>query len=341
MMIEFRRERPTSRYQSPEGSREVVRDLEIRHDPLLGYSSRIAGGITLQRADAKAIEPLQTSGPTCPFCADRIEQVTPRFSPGISGGPRIREGETVLFPNLVPYSQYAAVAVFSPQRHWIAVSDFTTQLICDNIRASLRYSRAVREADPTTEFMAWNINYLWPSGGSLPHPHAQVFLDAQPTTMVRAMESASARYFGECGRSFWDDLAQEEQRRGERFAGETGRVSWMTAFAPLGFNEVRAIVRGREGMFDLADDDIRSLADGVTRVLRYYGTLGYNSFNLAMYSGRLSGSPGFRVNLSMVTRTAMLPYYRSDAMYMERLHWEAAVDRSPEEIAAELRSSFS
>jgi len=41
--------------------------------------------------------------------------------------------------------------------------------------------------------------------------------------------------------------------------------------------------------------------------------------------------------LVMVTRTAMLPYYRSDSMHLERLHWEAAVDREPETIAAELR----
>jgi UDPglucose--hexose-1-phosphate uridylyltransferase len=294
----------------------------------------------LQKADAKSLEQLQIPNPACPFCGDRIEQVTPRFSPAISRDARVHEGEAVLFPNLVPYSQYGAVAVFSPKRHWIAVSDFTPQLIRDNLRASLRYARAVHEADPAAEYMAWNINYLWPSGGSLPHPHAQVFLDVQPTTMVRAMESASARYFGECGSSYWDDLACEEHRRGERFVGETGRIAWMTAFAPLGFNEVRAVVRGREGMLDLADDDISSAADGIARVLRLYSKLGYNSFNLAMYSGRLSGSPGFRVNLAMITRTAMLPYYRSDAMYMERLHWEAAVDRSPEEIAAELRTSF-
>jgi galactose-1-phosphate uridylyltransferase len=42
----------------------------------------------------------------------------------------------------------------------------------------------------------------------------------------------------------------------------------------------------------------------------------------------------------MITRTAMLPYYRSDAMHMERLHWEAAVDRSPERIADDLRAHF-
>jgi len=46
------------------------------------------------------------------------------------------------------------------------------------------------------------------------------------------------------------------------------------------------------------------------------------------------------VNLVMVTRSALVPNYRSDAMHLERLHWEAAVDRHPEALAAELRDRF-
>ena len=67
---------------------------------------------------------------------------------------------------------------------------------------------------------------------------------------------------------------------------------------------------------------------------------GVQQLHLALYSGPLNASRGWRVHLSMITRTAMLPYYRSDAMHMERLHWEAAVDRSPERIAADLRAHF-
>jgi galactose-1-phosphate uridylyltransferase len=33
----------------------------------------------------------------------------------------------------------------------------------------------------------------------------------------------------------------------------------------------------------------------------------------------------------------MTPFYRSDSMYLERLHWETALDRPPEDIAADLR----
>ena len=34
------------------------------------------------------------------------------------------------------------------------------------------------------------------------------------------------------------------------------------------------------------------------------------------------------------------PFYRSDATYFERLHWEAAVDISPEELAKRAGNRF-
>lgn len=47
-----------------------------------------------------------------------------------------------------------------------------------------------------------------------------------------------------------------------------------------------------------------------------------------------------RMNLAITNRTAMAPYYRSDSMYMERMRWEAAVDRLPEALAGDLRNWF-
>ena len=37
----------------------------------------------------------------------------------------------------------------------------------------------------------------------------------------------------------------------------------------------------------------------------------------------------------------MAPFYRSDSMYLERLHWEAALDRTPEDVAATCGDTFS
>ena len=336
MPIQFRSEKLGARFATSDRLGTETRCVEVRFDPLLGTTSRIAEGVKLQTADAAALERFQQPDASCPFCADRIDQVTPCIDAKASGESRIRVGETVLFPNLVPYSQYAAVAIFA-SRHWLGVDEFSQQLISDNLTACLRYVRAVYAADSRARYCAWNVNYLFPSGGSLPHPHAQVFLDPFPTTMMRLLFEAGEKYWRENGASFWDDLVAAERERNERYVWETGSTNWMTSFAPIGFNEVRAVVPERETLLQLNKADIDSVAQGIARVLRWYRALRYDSFNVTLFSGPLQGAEWFRVNLVMVTRTAMVPYYRSDAMYLERLHWEAAVDRTPEGLAAELR----
>lgn len=339
MSLPFRRESLTARFLSPDGTEAMERHVEVRFDPLLGTSSRVAEGVRLPQADAAALAPIQEPDPTCPFCPPLLKQVTPRVVPEILPEGRLVVGGTILFPNLVPYAQYAAVAVFSP-RHWLSLSNFTPQLLADNLSAVISYIRTVYRHDPQARHCAYNINYLYPSGGSLPHPHAQVYLDPYPTTMMRLQREAAERYWAEHGQAYWDDLVQEEEQRGERFVGRTGATCWLTAFAPLGFNEVRAVLVNRETILDITDDDIDALTHGLEHVLTWYDDSGYNSFNLALYSGPLDGNRPFRVNLSLVTRSALLPYYRSDAMYLERLHWEAAVDQAPEVLAAELRKYF-
>jgi UDPglucose--hexose-1-phosphate uridylyltransferase len=339
MPIEFCREPLTARFRSPDGSKEVERRLEVRFDPLLGTSARIAEGVSLPKADPSALAFVPTDDPACPFCPQRLARITPCILSAICAEGRIREGETILFPNVVPYSQHAAVAILST-RHWLALREFTPGLIADNLAAALRFVREVHHLDRRAQHCAYNVNYLYPSGGSLPHPHAQIYLDSYPTTMMRLQCEAGERYWSQHGRSFWDALVEAEEQRSERFVGRIGATSWMTAFAPLGFNEVRAVVSQRETLLDLTDEERGALALGISRVLAWYEASGYNSFNLALYSGPLSGAPGFRVNLTMVTRSALIPNYRSDATHLERLHWEAAVDRPPEALAAELGEHF-
>ena len=336
MPLEFRKECLRARFRSPDGTDWMERNCEVRFDPLLGNSSRIAEGVKLQTADAGALEEFRQPDPACPFCPERIERVAPRIRPEICPGGRIRLGDTVVFPNLVPYSQYAAVAVFSP-RHWLSLQDFTPDLIASNLAAVLRYIRGVYAFDSKAQHCAYNINYLYPSGGSLPHPHSQVFLDPHPTTQMRLQQQAGDAYMAACRRCFWEELAEQETTDGNRAVARLGRVAWFTPFAPLGFNEVRAVVIGRETLLGLDDTDVAHLSTGISRVLAWYSSMSYNSFNLVLYSGPLGGSRSYRVNLAMITRTALVPFYRSDSMYMERLHWEAAVDRTPEEVAKQLR----
>ena len=58
--IRFHSEQITAHFLSPDGS-EVIKSLEVRFDPLLGTSSRIAEGVVLSKAEDSALAPLQAS----------------------------------------------------------------------------------------------------------------------------------------------------------------------------------------------------------------------------------------------------------------------------------------
>lgn len=336
MPIEFRSESLEASAWAPDGAERWSRTVQVRFDPLLGTTSRIAEGVRLQTAVEGALERFRTADPKCPFCADRIERVTPRIDPRLSEEPRIAVGEAVLFPNLVPYSRHAAVAVFT-RDHWLSLEGFTPRRLADNLAATVRYLRSVHAAEPDAAYAAWNVNYLFPSGGSLPHPHAQIYLDPLPTARMRLEEDAAERYLREHGACYWEELASAERASGERFLWDVGATTWTTAFAPVGFNEARAVVHDRASLLDLTEADLDALATGIARVLGWYAGQGYNSFNASLYAAALGGGAAQRVRLSVITRSALVPYYRSDAMFLERLHWEAAVDRTPEALAAEMR----
>jgi UDPglucose--hexose-1-phosphate uridylyltransferase len=339
MTIQFRCETLFSRFQNPSDEGHSRRKLQVRFDPLLGISSRIAEGVKLQTRSDAALVPFRTPDANCPFCAERIDNATPRIAAEITRAGRIRVGETVLFPNLVPYSKHGAVAAFTT-RHWLDIPEFTPVLIADNLSACLDYIRAVTKVDADARFCAYNVNYLYPSGGSLPHPHSQVYLDPYPTSMMRMQQAGVEAHRQANGSCFWNDLVAEETDRAERFICRDGPIAWMTPFAPIGFNEVRAVLPEHRTLLDLSSEDVQGVASGISRVLVWYHSIGYDSFNLAMYSGELGQNGADRVNLAMITRTAMTPFYRSDSMHLERLHWESAVDRTPEDVAADLRQYF-
>jgi galactose-1-phosphate uridylyltransferase len=74
---------------------------------------------------------------------------------------------------------------------------------------------------------------------------------------------------------------------------------------------------------------VGELGRGISRVLSVYAALGFESFNLALY-GMPAGRP---LELRLVARAYYGAALRSDAMWSERLHWEAAVDVTPERVA--------
>jgi UDPglucose--hexose-1-phosphate uridylyltransferase len=334
VVLELRRELVTTEILEPgPGDRLRRLPLEIRWDPLTGQSCRILPPGSLPPPERHDLDALAAATrESCPFCPERIDVVTPRFSSAVGPEGRIRRGAAVLFPNLVPYAKWSSVSVYSPELHALSLEEVTPALLADNLAAQVEFGRAVLRHDPSSRWLTVNANQLPPSGSSIFHPHLQGSANPFPTTVQRLLADGG----GERLRGY----LELEREAGERLLGSTGRVDWLAAFAPVGPAEVRGLVAGATSPEELDDDEVAELADGCSRTLRVYASLGFQSFNLALY-----GVPGPAVDPLLLVRLVARAYFgqlrRSDAMWSERLHWEAATDLTPEAVSERGRRLWS
>ena len=312
---------------------ELVRaDIDVRVDPLTAHTSRILPNRGLMPPNDFDLEAFAAeSQESCPFCADRIERFTPRLPPEIHPDGRIAEGEAVLFPNLHAYSSHSCVSVYSPTLHYLPLGRISERLMTDNLSTQVEYAKAVMAANPDSLWSSINANHMLPAGSSLFHPHLQGIVDASPTTLQRHVANVPAARF--------DDYLDTERRARVRFIGNTGHVQWLASFAPIAPAELRAFVPGIASVAELPDELVAELAHGLANTLSGYAEMGYESFNLAIY-GAPPGTAGYPLNLRIACRSNLKPLYRSDSTFLERLHWEAAVDVVPEQVAERIRDRF-
>jgi galactose-1-phosphate uridylyltransferase len=240
-------------------------------------------------------------------------------------------GEAVLFANLHAYSSHSAVSVYSPRLHYLPLGAMTERLLADNLAAQAAYARAVMAAEPASRWASVNAHHMLPSGSSLFHPHLQGIVDSQPTTFQRLLAEVPAQRFA--------DYLDAERRSGERYLGDTGRIQWVSSFAPIAPAELRAFVPGICSPAELTGDLVAELAYGLALALGGYAEMGFESFNGAVY-GAPPGTEGYPLNLRLACRSNLKPYYRSDSTFLERLHWEGAVDLAPETVAQRMGDRF-
>jgi len=315
------------------GSGELVRTpIEVRFDPLTGHSSRVLperGLMPVNDFDLAAFA--RESADRCPFCPDRIDELTPRLPAAIDSDGHIARGAAVLFPNLHAYSPHSSVSVYSPRLHYLPLGEMTEPLIADNLATQVVFARAVMAADEDARWASINANHMLPSGSSLFHPHLQGVVDPQPTTFQRLLADVPAERF--------DAYLEAERRSGARYLGNTGEVEWLVSFAPIAPAELRAFFAGCSSPVELDDGLIRELAHGLALALGAYAEMGFESFNLAIY-GAPPETNGYPLNLRLACRSNLQPFYRSDSTFLERLHWEGAVDLAPESVAERIGNRF-
>ena len=314
---------------------------EIRIDPLTGRTARICHFMKLQweKPDFEAL--IAGTDAWCPFCADKVLQVTPCFAEELIPEGRLQKEDMVIFPNIAPYDSIGAVATFG-NRHYIPMTGFEPGHMASAFGFALDFFKRVDAiGHPESVYPIINWNYMPPAGSSLIHPHLQVFATSSAPCLMQQELAAAARYLEKHGSNFWDDLATAEMQTGERYLGKIGRSHWMTAFAPMGVaGDVLAVLEGVRCTLELEAQDLLDIATGLARVMAEYDKIGIYSFNMNFFSGA-KNDDHYRFHLLFSPRTFFNQKLGTpDIGALRNLFNETLCMAYPEEINQMLKGSF-
>lgn len=330
------------------GGQLDIQDIQVRVDPLTAHQSMLNGALEdkvsilfpdtdRSYAAQRAAETLKT----CFLCEGRWKETTPRYPAELLPEGRLVRGEVVLFPNLFPLSAYHAVVMVGNQ-HFRDLNDFPPSLLYDALSTSIDFISKCNAANPEISYFTINANYLPPAGASVVHPHLQILGSPLPGTHHQLLLEKSSGYFSENGSCYWLDLIETEWAEGSRNFGNLGSSRWMTAFSPMGVNEVNAVWTERENFLQWTEEDIRCMAEGMSRTLKACHDLGCSTFNFSCFSGPLGQStPEFRCMMRLINRQNLMPHHRTDDYYFQKLLRNEIIVRRPESLATLFRGYFS
>lgn len=321
------------------GFSRVSLPVEVRFDPLTGRPCIISEARLALPVKADFSELAKLTEAFCPFCPERIEAATPKFPEEFIPEGRIKVGEAVVVPNLMPYSQYSAVTIIC-KKHFVTPSELTQETLTNAFLASQEYLKRVALHDPSQKHFLITWNFMPPSGGSIIHPHLQPVSYPEPTGYYRKQLDSSKSFLTERNENFWKLLVEEEKKLGERYIGATGNVHWLTAFAPRNYLfEVIAVFPEKASILELERHDIEDFTKGLTKLLNYMENANVTSFNLILQSGPPSET-SYRVNASIIPRFTLPPLGTSDTASLRALNDTSVCYKKPETTCAEIRQHF-
>jgi UDPglucose--hexose-1-phosphate uridylyltransferase len=320
--------------------------FEYRKDPLTGRNTTVIKNMLSYvskffNSDAELLDSLvEKTRATCPFCPESVKNRTPMFPKDFLPEGRFFLGDAVIVPNLTGHAQYSALAILTRQHH-LELGEFTPKLFLDGFKVGVEYLSRLSQVDSLARFPVFVFNYLTPAGSSIFHPHMQILVRDRPFYLVNLLLEKSKEYYEEHGSSYWRDLADTE-RNGERFLFEVGGLEWLVPFAPLrGINEAQAIVKGKSNLRELGDDEWTGLAEGLSRILSFYNSQGYVSFNTVINSGPMDEHLDyFDVNLRIISRPGVQQFCFTDAWAVPYLLWDGEAIEEPESLAERMRAFF-
>ena len=277
---------------------------ELRQDPVTGKWVVIATGRSKRPQEiARAVSPRTAPPPyveTCPFCnTERFPQSASTLILPLGKSWRVRA-----FPNKFP--------AFSPAERLTArkVGPYTVmdgvgfhEVIA--VREHDAFLGRMPKADLHLYIRAWRARYLdlmvkpsvvyiqlienhgQASGGSIEHPHMQLFaIPVLPSDEVSDLLRGAEAYFSENGSCAFCDILEFEADAKERIVFENASFTVLCPFTSRVPSEQWVVPKGHAAGFEqLSDEDLPRFAEALQEALRRL-TARYQdpSYNLYVYS---------------------------------------------------------
>jgi len=319
----------------------VKRPIEIRQDPVTFRTSRVT--FSRSEENEKSLEKLyhppleDMDKKNCPFCAGNIEKKTPMILEKLKKSGRFVYKESILFPNLFPYTEWSGVSLFN-EKHYVEIGTESISSYRDCLINCSQYLSKIIQLDPDSVFMAITQNHLPAAGGSLVHPHFQVHATRHISNFHQVIKERADTHKKEFKTGLFSDYSAVEKKNGVRYIGDTGSWEWIASFAPKGFYEIWGISPGNSSLTAVKDHKLwEDLATGIINIQRFYKSMNRNSYNLGILSIEDdSGIPELKV--SITARSSYAPWVRSDITGFEMAFEEMATFSSPESTADKARN---
>ena len=346
--IQFQISKQESVFHNPfQDMQLTTQELEVRTDPLTGHQSVLNTGlegkakISFPDTDYTYLEQrAEETRKNCFLCPEDWRKNTPSYPEEFLPSGRLEQGQATLFPNLFPLGAYHSMIRLG-DRHLLKLNELPVDLLADGFSVALEFVRRCHEYDPRMRFATLNANYMFPAGASLMHPHFQILNSPTPCTHHQLLLEKSSEYLARNNSCYWKDLVHQEQELDQRWIGRINNSHWITAFAPMGYNEIQIIWPDRVNFLQWTDQDIQDLAQGLQHVFAVWHSMQLSTFNFSCFSAPLDqDSPHSCCMMRIVNRQNVIPHHRTDDYFFQKLMQNELILNRPEELAQWMQEGF-
>jgi len=340
-LVVLKKEIYKTKYLSPRNNFKLT-DVyaEKRYDPLTGHRVRVYE-IDWNTKPVDFYELGEKSQKRCPFCDDKLNLYAARFDPAFCPEGFLKKGEVTLIPNILPYAENAAVSILT-REHVVPMGKMPAKTISDSFSLIFEYAKDVSIFQKKTyKFAHLHWNYMPTSGGSIIHPHMQVYVTDEPLNYHRRVLEKAMEFQEKYGSEFFECYIRKEEEEKARIIYVDETLAFLSPFASRGMlGEFMIIFKHAFTYHDMTQEIIDKVSSVIYKLTLFFKSKCIPGFNLAFYASPV-GEKVMRAHIRIYPRVYRDPdIFATDVETPTLLYGESFSLISPEKNAEMVRHFF-